>query len=159
MIVCGLILYLSLSLFWPDALVTQYCDIPLLAVLLSQKRISLARWGAFLSMLNSSCEIHAFIGISVLIRLLSVDLTHHLLKNVYASLFVRASLSTGLLVLLDWMLSCFLLPALFPSLFFEVPGWHTKLFLFSSALLLGLTCSLFLIMHIVNRVRRNKRHE
>lgn len=92
----------------------------------------------------------------MLVRLLSVDLCHLLLKNVYASLFLRASLATVLLVLLDWLFSCFLLPTLFPSFFYEIPLWDTKLVLFSTSLLLVLTCALFLVSMMVKRGRLKK---
>ena len=156
MIILSLLVYALLVLIFPDSLVTHYGDIPLLALLLSQKRITLARWGTFLCLLNTSLGLHAFLGVGMLVRLLSVDLCHLLLKNVYASLFLRASLATVLLVLLDWLFSCFLLPTLFPSFFYEIPLWDTKLVLFSTSLLLVLTCALFLISMMVKRGRLKK---
>jgi hypothetical protein len=156
MIWLALILWLGLSLFSPDSLATYYGDIPLIAILLSQKKLSIARYAAFLSILNGSFDSHALLGVSVLIRLLSIDFCYFLLKNAYASLFIRASLATCLLVLFDWICSCFLLPNLFPSLFYETPLWDTKLVLFSLALVFGLTCSLFVIYHIALRYWKDK---
>jgi len=159
MILISVLLYAVLSLCFPDSLVAHYGEIPLLALLLSQKNVTLARYGAFLSILNSSIDSHAFLGVSVLVRLLSIDISNLLLKNVYASLFVRASLATCFLSLLDWILSCLILPHLFPSLFYEIPVWDTKLVLFSLFLLFGLTCVTFLLYNIVMRNRMMKQRE
>lgn len=157
MIFFSLIVWASLVLFFPDSMITYYGDIPLLAMLLSQRKISWARYAVFLSLIHF--DPRTAWGVSALIRLLSVDTCHFLLKNIYISSFIRASLASMLLAVLDWVFSCFLLPSILSHLFYEIPVWNTKLFLFSVSIACGLTMTIFFLAQIARRYKTMKGEE
>lgn len=157
MIIISLCLWFFLPLLSPSSLLTNIADIPVLAILLCQKKWTWARYAALLSLWNTPLDFESCFFIMPLIRLLSVDLCQLLTKTVMLEPFACACISSSILTGVEQIMSCLLLPFILPETFLKSIEWNTKLFLFSTVMATVLTSCLFVVryfkMLIIQRQR------
>ena len=152
MILFGLVFWFLTPLIAPTSLMASLADLPLLAILLADKRITLARYGAFLCFWNTPYDLHVPIFWVAALRLLAVETSNFIMRHMLTEQLPRSLLASLILPTSISILSILVIPA-------SVQGWNWKLY--SGVLILPMvaTFSLFAIRYVCANAHRKRNEE
>lgn len=150
MVVLGLLFWFFVPLIAPTSLLATVADIPLVSLLLADKRIVAARFGSFLCLWNIPYDLHISLFWAVAARLISIECCYFFLKHMLTEQLPRSLLASVALSTCASLFSLILLPD-------SLRGWSYTLFFFASFLPMLSTLFLFAMRYgytILNRKRR-----
>lgn len=152
MILFGFLFWFLIPLIAPTSLMASLADLPLLAILLADKRLALARYGAFLCFWNTPYDLHVPLFWVAALRLLAVETSNFFVRHMLTEQLPRSLLASVVLPTIISILSIILFPA-------SVQGWTWKLFLASIILPVVATLSLFAVRFGCRTIHRKSNEE
>ena len=143
MVWVALLLWAGLPLFFPASLLTSLIDIPVVSLLLANKKIHLARFGAFLCLWNTPYDPTLSLFWIAFARLVTIELTYFLTKHMLSEMRPRALLASSLLPLISTLISLSLMPLLASNRLTLTAEWTWQLLLITPLLSMLSTGLLF----------------